>query len=116
TLESPSANKGNYHYSVTSLLRCYFEIGDLDQVAKYARLIKDDNRSSEEDIAKAHLYSARAMLQERNVAAAMKELNLATKSQAAVGAEARYRMGQLQYENKEYDKAEETAFDVVNNM
>ena len=115
-LEITSADKENYNYAVTSLLRCYFEIGDLDQVAKYARLIKDDNRSSEEDIAKAHLYSARAMLQERNVAAAMKELNLAMKSQAAVGAEARYLMGQLQYENKEYDKAEETAFDVVNNM
>src|SRR5690606_24298107 len=96
--------------------RLYFAVGDVDQVARYARLIKDDSRSSEKEMAKAHLDSARAMLQERNVAAAIKELNLAAKSQTAVGAEARYRMGQLQYENKEYDKAEETAFDVVNNM
>src|SRR5690606_3526760 len=40
----------------------------------------------------------------------------AQKSQRAVGAEARYRLGQLQYENKQYDKAETTAFDVINNM
>src|SRR5690606_10071576 len=99
-----------------NLMRCYFEIGDLDQVTKYARLIKDDSRSSEKEIAKAHLYSARAMLQERNIAAAMKELNLAAKSQTAVGAEARYRMGQLQYENKEYDKSEVTNLYVVNNI
>ncbi|MBD1434912.1 tetratricopeptide repeat protein [Sphingobacterium sp. DN00404] len=116
-LELTSEYKENYNYAVTNLMICYFEIGDLDQVAKYAKLIKNYDRSSEEDIAKAHLYSARAILREGNVASAMKELNLAAlKSQTAVGAEARYRMGQLQYKNKEYDKAQETAFDVINNM
>src|SRR5690606_33009258 len=116
-LELTSEYKESYNYAVTNLMVCYFEIGDLDQVAKYAKLIKNDDQSSEESVAKAHLYSARSMLREGNVTSAMKELNLAAlKSQAAVGAEARYRMGQLQYENKEYDKAQETAFDVVNNM
>src|SRR5690606_25690412 len=48
---------------------------------------------------------------------AMDELNQAAlKSRTAVGAEARYRIGQLQYQDKEYDKAQETAFDVINNM
>lgn len=116
-LELNSEYRENYSYAVTNLMICYFEIGDLEQVAKYAGLIKNYDRSSEEDIAKAHLYGARAMLQEGNTASAMKELNLAAlKSETAVGAEARYRVGQLQYENKEYDKAQETAFDVINNM
>ncbi|SFC64791.1 Tetratricopeptide repeat-containing protein [Parapedobacter composti] len=116
-LELTSEYKDNYAYAVTNLMICYFEIGDLDQVAKYAKLIKNYERSSEEDIAKAHLYSARAMLREGKVEPAMKELNLAAlKSQTVVGAEARYRLGQLQYEDKEYDKAQETAFDVINNM
>jgi len=116
-LELTSAYRENYGYAVTNLMICYFEIGDLEQVAKYAKLIKNYDRSSEEDIAKAHLYSARAMLQEEKVEPAMKELNLAAqKSQTAVGAEARYRMGQLQYEDKEYNKAQETAFEVINNM
>ncbi|SEL58561.1 tetratricopeptide repeat protein [Parapedobacter koreensis] len=116
-LELTSEYKKNYGYAVTNLMICYFEIGDLEQVAKYAKLIKNYDRSSEEDIAKAHLYGARAMLREGNVEPAMKELNLAAlRSQTAVGAEARYRVGQLQYEDKEYDKAQETAFDVINNM
>lgn len=116
-LELNSEYKENYGYAVTNLMVCYFELGDMEQMAKYAKLIKSHDRSSDEDIAKAHLYSARAMLQEGNMKSAMKELNLAAlKSQTAVSAEARYRMGQLQYENKEYDKAQETAFDVVNNM
>ncbi|MEH6306243.1 tetratricopeptide repeat protein [Olivibacter sp. CPCC 100613] len=116
-LELVSEYRKNYGYAVTNLMICYFEIGDFEQVAKYAKLIKNYDRSSEEDIAKAHLYSARAMLQEGKVEPAMDELNQAAlKSQTAVGAEARYRMGQLQYEDKEYDKAQETAFDVINNL
>lgn len=116
-LEINAEFKDNYSYALTNLMVCYFEIGDLDQVAKYAQLIKKSARSSEEDIAKAHLYSARSLLKEKNNAAAVKELNLAVlKSQATVGAEARYRMGQLQYESKQYDKAQETAFDVINNL
>jgi len=115
-LELTSEYKENYGYAVTNLMVCYYEIGDLEQVAKYVQLIKNYDRSSEEDIAKAHLYSARVMLLEKKVEPAMKELNLALKSQKAVGAEARYRMGQLQYQDKEYDKAQKTAFDVINNM
>ena len=116
-LEINAEFKDNYSYALTNLMVCYFEIGDLDQVAKYAQLIKKSARSSEEDIAKAHLYSARSLLKEKNNAAAVKELNLAVlKSQATVGAEARYRMGQLQYDSKQYDKAQETAFDVINNL
>src|SRR5690606_24879646 len=116
-LELTSEYKENYNYAVTNLMICYFQIGDLDQVAKYAKLIKNYDRSSEEEIAMAHLYGARAMLQEGNVQPAMKELNLAAlKSQTAVGAEAGYRVGQLQYEDKEYDKAQESAFDVIENM
>lgn len=116
-LELTSEYRENYGYAVTNLMICYFEIGDLEQVAKYAKLIKNYDRSTEEDIAKAHLYGARAMLLEKKVEPAMKELSLAAqKSQTAVGAEARYRMGQLQYKDKEYDKAQETAFDVIKNM
>jgi len=116
-LELVSEYRENYGYAITNLMMCYFEIGDFEQVAKYVKLIKDYDRSSDEDIAKAHLYSARVMLQEGKVEPAMQELKLAAlKSQTAVGAEARYRMGQLQYEDKEYDKAQETAFDVINNM
>ena len=116
-LELTSEYKANYGYAVNNLMVCYDEIGDMEQVLKYAKLIQEYDRSSEEDIAKAHLYTARAMLRNGEVDPAMKELNLAAlKSQTVVGAEARYRVGQLQYEAKEYDKAIESAFDVINNM
>ena len=115
-LELNSEYRKHYGYAVTNLIACYFELGDMEQMAKYVKLIKEYPGASEEEIAKAYLYSGRALLQEGNKESAMKELSLAAlKSQGAVGAEARYRVGQLQYENKQYDKAQETAFDVINN-
>jgi len=116
-LELTSEYKASYGYAVTNLMVCYYEIGDMEQVEKYAKLIQEYDQSSDEDLAKAHLYTARAMLRKGDVQPATKELNLAAlKSQTVVGAEARYRVGQLQYEAKEYDKALESAFDVINNM
>jgi len=116
-LELNSDYKNNYGYAVTNLMICYFEIGDFEQMNTYVKLIKNYNRASDEQIATAHLYSAKAMQKEGNVESMMKELNLAAlKSQAAVSAEARYRVALLQYENKKYDKAQESAFDVINNM
>ncbi|WP_257656232.1 tetratricopeptide repeat protein, partial [Parapedobacter lycopersici] len=71
---------------------------------------------SEEDIARAHLYTGHALLRAGNAAEGAKEMNLAAlKSQTVVGAEAQYYVAQLQYEAKEYDKAIESAFDVINN-
>ncbi|SEM56118.1 Tetratricopeptide repeat-containing protein [bacterium A37T11] len=116
-LELNADYKDKYGYAISNLMVCYFEIGDFDQMNKYVKLIKDFNGATEEDIAKAHLYSAMALEQEGNLEAEMKELNLAAlKSQTAVSAEARYRLGRLQYDNKQYDKAQESAFDVIKNM
>lgn len=116
-LEINTDYKDNYGYAVTNLMICYFEIGDFKQMDKYVKLIRDYDRASDEEIATAHLYTAKAMLQQGNKESALKELNLAAlKSQSAVSAEARYRVGQLQYENKEYDKAQTSAFDVIENM
>jgi TolA-binding protein len=116
-LELTSDYKEHLGFAYTNLLNSYWEINDMDETIKYANLLKNYDRASEEELATAHLYAARAMLRKGEVAPAMKELNLAVlKSQTVIGAEARYRVGQLQYEAKEFDKAMETAFDVINNM
>lgn len=116
-LEITSELDDNYGYALTNLMKCYLQIGDQDQAEKYAHLIKNSDRISEEDIARTHLYLAQGLLKDGDKASAMKELELAAmKSRTAVGAEARYLTGRLQYENKQYDKAQETAFDLVNNM
>src|SRR5699024_1288328 len=73
-LELTSEYRENYGYAVTNLMVCYFELGDLEQMEKYARLVMNSDQSTEEDKAKVHLYSARAKLQEGDKESAMKEL------------------------------------------
>ncbi len=116
-LELNSDFKENYGYAVTNLVKCYYEIGDFEQMDKYVELVKNYAKATEEEIATAHLYSAKAYLQKKDVESGIKELNLAAlKSKAAVSAEARYRVALLQYESKQYDKAQKSAFDVIENM
>lgn len=116
-LELNADYKDKYGYAVTNLMICYFELGDFEQMNNYVKLIKNYDRASDEELATAHLYTAKALLQAGNKEAALKELNLAAlKSQAAVSAEARYRVGLMQYESKQYDNAQKSAFDVIENM
>lgn len=116
-LELNSDYKDNYGYAVTNLMICYYELGDYEQMDKYIELVKNNAKATEEEIATAHLYSAKAMAQQGKKQSALKELNLAAlKSHAAVSAEARYNVAQMQYDNKEYDKAQKSAFDVIENM
>lgn len=116
-LELTSEYKENYGFAVNNLMRCYYELGDMGETLKYAGFVKDYDRSSEEEIARAHLYSGRVYMARNEAADARRELNLAAlKSQTVVGAEARYRVGQLQYEAGELEASLESAFDVINNM
>jgi len=116
-LELNNDYKENYGYAVTNLMICYFELGDYEQMNKYAKLVQGYEKATEEEIATAHLYAAKASLKQENKENALKEFNLAAlKSQGAASAEARYRVGLMQYDNKEYDKAQKSAFDVIENM
>jgi len=116
-LELNSDYKKNYGYAVTNLMICYYELGDFEQMENYVELIKNYDKASEAEIATAHLYSAKASLAKEDKATAMKELNLAAlKGKSAASAEARYRVAMMQYENKEYSKAQKSAFDVIENM
>ncbi|MCT1524115.1 tetratricopeptide repeat protein [Sphingobacterium hotanense] len=116
-LELNSDYKKNYGYAVTNLMICYYELGDFEQMENYVELIKNYDKATEAEIATAHLYSAKASLAKEDKATAMKELNLAAlKGKSAASAEARYRVAMMQYENKEYSKAQKSAFDVIENM
>ncbi len=116
-LELNSDYKKNYGYAVTNLMICYYEIGDFEQMENYVELIKNYDKASDAEIAAAHLYSAKAAIAKKDKATALKELNVAAlKSKSAASAEARYNVAMMQYENKEYSKAQKSAFDVIENM
>lgn len=114
-LELTSEYKENYGFAVNNLMKCYFHIGDLDETLKYALYVIDYDRSSEEELANAHLHAARVMLKRGSVEPAMEHLQSSVAlSQTVVGAEARYWIGQLQYEARQLDEAMASAFEVIN--
>ncbi|HLS95786.1 MAG TPA: tetratricopeptide repeat protein [Sphingobacterium sp.] len=116
-LELTSEYKANYGYAINNLLVSYFNIGDYVETQNYAKLVKEYEKSSEEDIAFAHLYSGKAYAATNKSAEALKEFNLAAlKSKTVTGAEARYRVGEQQLKAKQYDKAIESAFDISNSF
>lgn len=113
-LELTSEYKSNYGFAINNLLVSYFNIGDYIETQNYARLVKEYEKSSEEDIGMAHLYSGKAFAAENKNADALKEFNLAAlKSKTVYGAEARYRVAEQQLKAKQYDKAIESAFDIA---
>jgi TolA-binding protein len=116
-LELNSDYKDNYGFAVTNLMICYYELVDYDMMEQYAQLVKDYQGATEAEIATAHLYTAKAKQQQGDKESTLKELNLAAlKSKSAASAEARYLVALQQYKNKEYDKAQKSAFDVIENM
>ncbi|GHE43744.1 tetratricopeptide repeat protein [Sphingobacterium griseoflavum] len=114
-LELTSEYKSNYGFAINNLLMSFFHIGDYVETLNYAKLVKNYEKSSEEDIALAHLYAGKAYAETNRAADALKEFNLAAlKSKTVTGAEARYRVGEQQLKAKQYDKAIESAFDISN--
>jgi len=116
-LELTAEYKANYGFAVNNLMLSYFMMGDMDETLKYADFVKGYEKSSQEEVAKAHLFSGKAYLAKNNKAAAKKEFkSAADASQTVVGAEAKYNYGQLQFDEKGIKAAQATAFDLIKNM
>ncbi len=116
-LELTSEYKENYGWAINNLLTSYFNIGNYPETLNYVNLVKNYEKSSEEDIARAHLYAAKAYLATNKTADATKELNLAAlKSKTVTGAEARYLVAEQQLKAKQYDKTIESAMDISNSF
>jgi len=116
-LELTAEYKSHYGFAINNLMVAYFNIHDFDNTLMYSRYVKEYEKSSAEDKAKADLYAAKAHMLKGDIETAKKELNAAVSaSQTVVGAEAKYNIGMLQYEAGEYKAAQETAFDLIKNM
>jgi len=116
-LELTAEYKANYGFAVNNLMLSYFMMGDMDETLKYAGFVTSYEKSSQEEVAKAHLFSGKAYLAKNDKASAKKEFKLAADgSQTVVGAEAKYNYGQLQFDEKGIKAAQATAFDLIKNM
>lgn len=107
----------NYGFAINNLMVSYFNMGDNEETLKYAGFVKNYEKSSEEDIATANLYTGKAFLNMGELDKAKEEFAAAaSSSQTKIGAEAKYRLGVIQFEQKAVKTAQETAFDLIKNM
>jgi len=116
-LELTSEYKANYGFAIRSLLVSYFHIGDYTETLNYAALVKEYEKSSEEDIALAHLYAGKAQRATQQHAKAMAEFDAAARmSKTETGAEAWFEVASRQLEAKAYDKAIKSALEIANSF
>jgi TolA-binding protein len=116
-LEIASEYKANYQFAINNLMRAYEGINVPDQTLKYAQIIKDYEKSSEQDKNLASLYAGKAYLLSTDTVSGKKELEgLAKTAKTIEAAEAKYLIAKIDYNKKDYKGSQKTLFDLINNM
>jgi len=116
-LEIASEYKANYSFAINNLMVAYAGIKVPDQTLLYVDLVRNYEKSSEEDRNRAGLYAGKAQLLLADTAKAKKEFEgvvKATKSVAA--AEALFNLAEVQYLQKDYKSSQKTCFQLINDM
>jgi TolA-binding protein len=116
-LELSSEYKSNYSFAVNNLMEAYSNMNLPDETLQYVKFIRESNKSSEEDLFRASLYSAKANLIIGDTVQAVKDLTeVAEKTQTVTGAEAKYNLAHILYLKGQYKTSLATAFDLTNEM
>jgi TolA-binding protein len=116
-LEIASEYKSTYQFAINNLMVAYEGLAVPDQTLKYAQIIKDYEKSSEQDKNLATLYAGKAYLLTADTTTAVKELTFLSKNAKTIqAAEAKYLLANIQYLKKDYKESQKTLFDLINNL
>ncbi|HEY1025827.1 MAG TPA: tetratricopeptide repeat protein [Sphingobacteriaceae bacterium] len=116
-LELNSEYKVHYSYAINNLMEAYSHLQMPDDILKYADLVARSEKSSEEEKLRAGLFSGKAYLMRGDTTTAVKEfIYVADKTQTITGAEAKYTLANIQYQQANYKAAQKTAFELINKM
>lgn len=116
-LETNSEYKADYTYAINNLLLCYAQINAPDDVLKYVKLVRENEKSSDEDKFRTGLYAGKAYLMKADTTNGLKELNYTianTKTVAA--AEAKYNVALVEFHKANYKASQKTCFELINKM
>jgi TolA-binding protein len=116
-LETTSDYKAHYTYAINNLLKAYSALNMPDDIIKYVALIKESDKSSEEEKNSADLYAGRAYLIKADTTAAIKAFNnVVGKTKTIAAAESKYNLAAIQYAKGDYKNSTKSCFDLINNM
>ncbi|PTQ94124.1 tetratricopeptide repeat protein [Mucilaginibacter yixingensis] len=116
-LETNSEYKADYTFAINNLLLCYSQMNAADDVLKYAALVRDNEKTGQEDKFKTGLYAGKAYLAKGDTATAIKELDYTVANTKTVAAaEAKYNLALVQYQRRQYKTSQKTCFDLVKEL
>ncbi|WP_199121023.1 tetratricopeptide repeat protein [Pedobacter sp. ASV28] len=116
-LETTADYKAHHSYAINNLIKAYGELNMPDDMIKYADIIKNSDKSSEEEKNSSDLYAGKAYLLKADTALAIKAFNnVVANTKTLAAAEAKYNIAALQYAKGDYKASQKTCFDLINNM
>ncbi|MFM6953983.1 MAG: tetratricopeptide repeat protein, partial [Sphingobacteriaceae bacterium] len=116
-LELTTEYRANYGFAVNNLMESYANLNQADETLKYAELVKNFEKSSEEDKLKADLFAAKAYVLKNDLANALSNFKaVSEKTKTILAAEATYQMAAIQFQQGDFKAAQQTAFDLIKNL
>ncbi len=116
-LETNSEYKADYTFAINNLLICYEQMELPDDALNYVNLVRENEKSSQEDKFKTGLYAGLAYLQKGDTTTAVKEFNYTvTNTKTIAAAEAKYNIARVEYLKGHYKASQKTCFDLVKDL
>jgi TolA-binding protein len=116
-LETTSEYKADYTFAINNLLLCYAQMEMSDDALNYVKLVRENEKSSEEDKYKTGLYAGLAYLKKGDTTSAVNELNYTvSKTKTIAAAEAKYNIAKIEYLKGRYKTSQKTCFDLVKDL
>ncbi len=116
-LETNSEYKADYTFAINSLLLCYSEMKMADDALNYVKLVRENDKTAQEDKFRTGLYAGKAYLQRGDTTNAVKELNYTiTNTKTVAAAEAKYNVALVEYSKGRYKTSQKMCFDLAKEM
>ncbi|MBK0380779.1 tetratricopeptide repeat protein [Mucilaginibacter segetis] len=116
-LETNSEYKADYTFAINNLLLSYSQIDMPDDVLKYVTLVRNNEKSAQEDKYKTGLYAGKAYLQKGDTTSAVNEFDYTlSNTKTVAAAEAKYNIANIEYLRGKYKASQKTCFDLVKEL
>jgi TolA-binding protein len=116
-LETNSEYKADYTFAINNLLLCYSQMAMPDDVLKYVQLVRENEKSAQEDKFKTGLYAGKAYLLKGDTTAANNEFDYTVSNTKTIAAaEAKYNIARIEYLQHKYKASQKTCFDLAKEL
>lgn len=115
-LESIAELRDNIISAQTGLMRAQYLQANYPEAIVYAKKLINDEKSSNELVAEAHLVYGRSALQMNDFSVAKNEYSLLSKQSSYAGAEAKYQLAFIDFKMGNFKASQKKCYDVANQV